>query len=296
MTPAEQVSVDVWTRLKQSRKLVVRLGEETLTDILTLDFTRLAGRHRVKMFQTPKPQEAKTGTDLEVSVNIRGSKTIRYAIQAKKLYFGKRYDHLKSKAGRSGKLQLDVLEDYAKTTGALPYYLLFNYVDYVKESKHWHCCRSLDENQLGCTLVPSWHVRQAIQQRGCRTFTFLHSIPKALPFRCRFDCPLDARWGRKREAERIRSGFHDQTNASRETPDWWKGLERREHEWPEWLWKRENPQLSMDDVRKLWPELTSEIFETPGRVKYPGEPSARLSAPRRILLVGPDTGSGEPDW
>ena len=296
MTPAEQVSVDVWTRLMQSRELVVRLGEETLTDILTLDFTRLAGKHRVKMFQTPKLREAKTGTDLEVSVNTGGGKAFKYAIQAKKLYPDGRYPHLKSKVGSSGRLQLDVLEHYAKTNGVLPYYLLFNYVDHVMKTQHWHCCQSLDEDQLGCTLVPSWHVRRATEQRGCRTFAFLHSIPEALPFRCRFDCPLDARWDRKREAERIRSGFHEQSNTSRGAPDWWKGLKQREHEWPEWLWRREGPKLSMDDVRMLWPELTSDTLESPGRVKHPREPSARHSAPRRILLVGTDTGSGEPDW
>lgn len=295
MTPAEQVSEDVWNRLKQSRELVVRLGEETLTDILTLDFTRLAGRHRVKMFQTPKLREAKTGTDLEVLVNIPGGKTFRYAIQAKKLYANQRYDHLNAPAGTSGRLQIDVLENYAKTNGVLPYYLLFNYVDYVKKLQYWHCCQSLDENQLGCTLVPSWRVRQAIETRGCRTFDFLHLIPEALPFRCRFDCPLDARWDRKREAERIRSGFHEQSNTSREAPDWWKGLERREHEWAEWLWRRENPQLSMNDVRKLWPELASDTLETPRSVMHPREPSADLPIPRRILLIGPDTGTDEPD-
>ena len=294
MTPAEQVSEDVWARLKQSRKLVVRLGEETLTDILTLDFTRLAGRHRVKVFQTPKLREAKTGTDLEVSVNIGGGKAFKYAIQAKKLYPGGRYPHLKSKVGRSGRLQLDVLEHYAKTNGVLPYYLLFNYVDQVVKTQHWHCCQSLDENQLGCTLVPSWHVRRATEQRGCRTFAFLHSIPEALPFRCRFDCPCDARWDRKREAEGFRFESHEYANTSREAPDWWKDLERRNHEWPEWLWGRENPQISMDDVRRLWPELTSNILESSLSVEHPREPRARLPIPRRILLIAPDTGADAP--
>jgi hypothetical protein len=58
-TPAERISEDTWNRLKQAQELEVRLGEETLTDILSLDFARLAGTHEIKLFQTPKPEEAK---------------------------------------------------------------------------------------------------------------------------------------------------------------------------------------------------------------------------------------------
>ena len=41
MTPAEKIAADTWERLKLSRDLRVRLGEETLTDLLALDFVRL---------------------------------------------------------------------------------------------------------------------------------------------------------------------------------------------------------------------------------------------------------------
>ena len=40
MTPSEKIAADTWERLKLSRDLKVRLGEETLTDLLALDFTR----------------------------------------------------------------------------------------------------------------------------------------------------------------------------------------------------------------------------------------------------------------
>ena len=295
MTPAAQVSDDVWNRLKQSREFDVRLGEETLTDILTLDFTRLSGGHKVKIRQTEKHEEAQNGADLEIFVNIGGGSAFRYAVQAKKLYPEGKYRYLKAKAGKSGPFQLDVLEAAAKANGILPYYLLYNYVDRVNTDQHWHCCQSPDENQFGCTLVPSWRVRQAIDPPCCRTFKFLHSFPEALPFRCRFDCPRDARWDRKRETEGFRFESREYTNASREVPDWWKDLERRKHEWPEWLWRGENPQISMDDMRRLWTELRPNILETPLGVQHPREPSMRLLVPRRILLIGPDTGPDKPD-
>ena len=204
MTAAEQMSADVWNRLKQSQQLSVRLGEETLTDILTLDFTRLAGRRAVKMFQTPKNKESQTGTDLEVFVSVAGGRAYRYAIQAKKLYPNKRYDNLNARVGKHDLFQIDILEDYANQEGVVPFYLLFNYVHRLEATRHWHCCQTpVDEKQLGCTLVPSCRVRKAIGQRGCRNFAFLHTDPAALPFRCRFDCPRDARWDRKSQTKAI---------------------------------------------------------------------------------------------
>ena len=40
MTPAEKIAEGTWERLKLSRGLKVRLGEETLTDLLAIDFVR----------------------------------------------------------------------------------------------------------------------------------------------------------------------------------------------------------------------------------------------------------------
>ena len=193
MNPSERVSEDTWIRLQQSQALEVRFGEETLTDILVLDFTKLAGRRRIKIFQIEKHEETRKGADLEIFLRISRGTCVRYVIQAKKLYSKHQYPHTKhqyphinAKAGKSGRFQIDVLEDYAKNVGAVPYYLLFNFVAHIQRTRHWHCRGQFDEKQLGCTLVPSRRVREAILTPGCRTFDFLHSDPVALPLRCRF--------------------------------------------------------------------------------------------------------------
>ncbi len=269
-TPAERISEDTWNRLKQAQELEVRLGEETLTDILSLDFARLAGTHEIKLFQTLKPEEARKGTDLEVFLNTGGGATIRYAIQAKKLYPDKGYIHINAKAGKSGRFQIDVLEDHAKCVGAIPFYLLFNYIDHAEASEYWNCCKcAVDEKQLGCTLVPSWHIREAICQRGCRTFHFLHSDPESLPLRCRFECPNGLPWEVKFESQRHHLPLFPDIDVAYPAPYSWVNFEPRDRDWPEWLWTRDQQILSADEARELFPGSTKE---TP--------------LPRRILLVG----------
>ncbi len=270
LTPAERISEDTWNRLKQAQELEVRLGEETLTDILTLDFARLAGTHEVKLFQTPKSEEARKGTDLEVFLKTGGGAAIRYAIQAKKLYPDKGYIHINAKAGKSGRFQIDVLEDHAKSVGAIPLYLLYNYIDHAEASRCWKCCKCpVEEKQLGCTLVPSWHVREAICRRGCRTFHFLHSHSESLPLRCRFKCPERSSWEMKFESQMARLPLFPGIDASFPEQYSWVNLEPREGDWPEWLWAQHQRVILDDEVRELFPGSTKE---TP--------------IPRRILLVG----------
>ena len=42
--------------------------------------------------------------------------------------------------------------------------------------------------QLGCTLVPSWHIRQMICRPPPRNFDLAHKVSQSRPWRCAFDC------------------------------------------------------------------------------------------------------------
>lgn len=276
-TPAERISEDTWNRLKQAQEFEVRLGEETLTDILTLDFARLAGPQEIRLFQTPKPKEATQGTDLEVFLNTGRGTAIRYAIQAKKLYPGKGYIHINAKAGKSGRYQIDLLEGHAKSVGAIPFYLLYNYIDNANTSECWSCCQSsVDESQLGCTLVPSWHVRKAIRRRGRRTFDFLHSDPESLPLRCRLKCPNRSPWEIRRESLLHGLPLLADLDASFPEPYSWVSFEPRERGWPEWLWVQYQRIISENEARELFPESTTDT-----------------ALPRRIVLVRPNSNAEE---
>ena len=221
MTPAENIAADIWRRLEQAQTLNVRLGEETLSDLLILDLRRWEDMYNFRVLQTTKHKEAVFGTDLEVIVRAGSSSARRYAIQAKKLYSrggsGRGGYDTRKKAGNSGRLQLDVLEDYARNIGAIPYYMFYNFA--LDSGDYWHCCKNYDEAQLGCTMVPSWIVRAAVHFR-CRKFEFMHEFSEALPWRCLFNC---AEWeggledGRK-EVSKLRGAGADFRAISR--PGW----------------------------------------------------------------------------
>ena len=64
MTPAEKIAADTWERLKLSRDLRVRLGEETLTDLLALDFVRFMPNQFKLISKYNKCEESERGADL----------------------------------------------------------------------------------------------------------------------------------------------------------------------------------------------------------------------------------------
>ena len=205
---AERIAESAWHRLGASRDLDVRLGEETLTDLLVLDFSMSVPRHKIKFIPTTKPKEAVQGTDLVVYVRRDTNKADIYAVQAKRLY-ERSYNCLNAQSGSSNGHQINILEDYAMALRAIPLYLLFNHVDDKDSDSAWQCCQTIDKRQFGCTLVPSWRVRDAISTRGCRTFKYIHSDLAALPWRCAFACPKNpTAWDRIREkAEESRERF-----------------------------------------------------------------------------------------
>ena len=189
MTLAERIASDTWHRLGQAHRLGARLGEETLTDLLVLD---MLPHRRVNAFSILHPtrsQESLVGADLLICMKYPDGSGRRLALQAKKLSPAGRYDALVHKDA-SGTFQIDKLESFARWWGAAPAYLLYNHKR-PAPSLHppqWHCCRAYDPEQLGCTLVPAWRIRDAIRFRGQRTFRALHAYPPTRPWRCVFDC------------------------------------------------------------------------------------------------------------
>ena len=188
MTPAERIASDTWRRLGQADLLGARLGEETLTDLLVLDMLPHRRMNAFSIHHPTKPQESLFGADLLLCIRYPCGTGRRLALQAKKLYPNGRYGALRHKDA-SGTFQIDKLDRFARWWGAVPAYLLYNHVDPLPfHTPYWHCCRAHDSEQLGCTLVPSWGIRQAIRSRGGRTFPAIHAHAPTRPWRCVFDC------------------------------------------------------------------------------------------------------------
>lgn len=187
MTPAERISSDTWRRLSWADHFGARLGEETMTDLLILDMMQFPRNYGVCVFHPTRLEESRCGADLMVWIRRRKGRSRFLAIQAKKLYNGKRYNTLNHYTNR-GIRQIDLLEAFARQYHAIPLYLLYNHFDLENWRSFWHCCKSPDIEQLGCTLVPSWKINRAINERGKRTFTAVHANATSLPWRCVFDC------------------------------------------------------------------------------------------------------------
>lgn len=281
-TVAERIAESTWNRLREARDLGVRLGEETLTDLLVLDFL-VSKPSDIKFFQTTKPQEAVQGTDLEIRVRRRDNAIDRYAVQAKRLSFAGRYDSLNHRSGQTQQWQIDVLERYAEEQKAIPLYLLFNHIrDEDLNDDYWHCCQqTIDKNQFGCTLVPSWRIREAISTHGCRTFDYIHSDRAALPWRCAFACLNNqTAWGRIRE--KAEESYHEFFSRDRQAllcsfsytnMDFSSGA----GEWPRDLWERGTSSLSAEETRRLYGAPSSQAV---GR-----NVSRPIFIPRWIVLV-----------
>ena len=287
MTPAEHVAQRTWSTLGRANRLHARFGEETLTDLLVLDMLPHRRARGFWLLPTTKKAEASCGADLFVAVRHRTGRWSRFALQAKKLYLNGDYRTLNGGLKCAG--QLHKLEQFAQQLCALPLYILYNHSSTAQPSKHWHCLQPFEEDQLGCTLVPSWHIRRMIHRRPPRDFDLAHKISQSLPWRCAFDCPAT-------EAPLCQMAFggrHCDPNepSDREAPgtrqyDW--PFEPLQAAWPEWLFRASMTQLTVEDLDRIRSEL-SEVNRSRARdalrettsSDYDGSPLY----PARLLIV-----------
>ena len=278
-TVTEKIAEDTWQRMKYAQLFHVRLGEETLTDILALEWTRYSSKKSLpsRLFQTTKRDEAVRGTDLEIYVHVGNRRAIILAVQAKKLDKSTgRYLKLNANAGKNNGRQIDVLEKYARQIGAIPLYLLYNYVDSFNSQMTWHCRRQPDRTQMGCTLVPSCRIHDVLSwPRGRRNFDGIHIFADAVPWRCILDCPrgLDLSAPCVEEVE----GYTGDRSLLAETKH---AIEGR---WPESIWERgDNSPLSLDELSILHGGHDVRLLNN-AAMDY-GESEPRL-VPRRVLLI-----------
>ena len=283
MTPAERIASDTWRRLGQADLLGARLGEETLTDLLVLDMLPHRRTNAFSIRHLTKQEESSFGADLLLCIRYPCGSARRLALQAKKLYPTGRYGALAHKDA-SGTHQIDLLDQFARSWGAVPAYLLYNHVDPLPSPKsYWHCCRAHDAEQLGCTLVPSWSIRQAMSSRGGRTFPAIHARVPNRPWRCVFDCEKPMQQVDELALLQPEPQFtRDEVVWHQPRPDW---LKTDSEGFADLLGVHE--PLSTRDVIRLLPRPVKSADEDPG--------DAELTYPRRILAVDVGEFSKDPE-
>ena len=256
MTPAERVAERTWSTLGRAKQLRGRFGEETLTELLVLDMLPHQRARGFWLRPTTKHVEGWCGADLFVAVRHKTGRWSRFALQAKKLYPNDSYPMLNG--GPKCTSQLDKLERFARQLHALPLYLLYNHSNTVQPSQHWHCSQPFAVGQLGCTLVPSWHIRRMINCPPPRNFDLAHNVSQSRLWRCAFDCP-HAEKALIKMAFRTRHRDPNTPHAEHRQYDW--RFEPMEAAWPERLFRTSMEQLTRKDVDQIRSEL-SEFYRS----------------------------------
>ena len=281
MTPAERVAQRTWSTLGRAQQLRARFGEETLTDLLVLDMLPHQRTRGFRLSPTTKHAEHWSGADLLVAVRYHTGRWSRFALQAKKLYPDDRYRMLNRVTESLD--QLEKLEEFARQFHALPLYLLYNHSNTAQPSEHWHCSQPFDVGQLGCTLVPSWHIRRMICRPPPRSFDLAHNVSQSRPWRCAFDCP-DAETSLIQMALRTRHRDPNTPRTGHRQYDW--PLEPMKPAWPERLFRTSRTQLTRKDVDRIRIEV-SEFKRSVAEVvpRGPVKSDERWLYPARLLLV-----------
>lgn len=285
MTPAEYIAQRTWSILGRAKALRARFGEESLTDLLVLDMLPHQHARGFWLRPTTKRQEASSGADLLVAVRHRSKRWSVFVLQAKKLYSNGKYGTLNG--GRKCVDQLNKLERCARQLHALPLYLLYNHTNSPQLSKYWRCPLPFIAEQLGCTLVPSWHIRQLISRKSPRTFDQAHRAVQAMLWRCAFDCPFSDKllWQSGfRPSDVDRDESSDAHDIGAPAYDW--SFEPRTAVWPERLFDRSTTELTFDDFDEIRREL-SDTGDFPN-LGTPQQSTGREEGPlypARLLIV-----------
>ena len=282
--PAEYVATRTWATLARVKQLRARFGEETLTDLLMLDMLPHQRTRGFRIRSTTRWEESLCGADLLVAVRHSSGAWSRFTVQAKKLYSDDKYGALGP--GKNA-VQLQTLEVFARQVHALPLYLLYNHSRTVVRSKHWHCCRRFTRFQLGCTLVPSWHIRDVINSRPPRGFNLAHSVHESIPWRCAFYCPhgpnplMQLAFESQKDD---RSRLPAEAGLGSRKYDW--PFEPLENGWPDWMFRESTTEMTreaFDQFRRQLAEISPRFdFDQP---RSNGTLHRERVYPTRLLLV-----------
>ena len=263
-----------------AKQLPTRFSEETLTDLLVLDMLPHQRTRGFWLRPTEKRAEASCGADLLVVVRHQARSWSLLALQAKKLYGDDRYRMLNRVTESLN--QLEKLEEFARQFHALPLYLLYNHSNTVSEPHHWHCQKDFDECQMGCTLVPSWHIRRMLcRPPPPRDFDSAHKVQQARPWRCAFDCQSAEKELRKMASP---TPQHYPDTPPADAPDS-PSFESMEDAWPEWLFEIPGTQLTRRHLDQIRSVLSVSKGSVSGDATRESIGSDERLYPARLLIV-----------
>ena len=158
----DYLSIKTWYGLAKSLK-IDGVGEETFTDNILMEMCDVMNLLDMPLRIFRSVDEKTNGGDLEIFVPMK-NKFVRLAVQAKKVYIEKNYvyDAMPHTVKGSGKLQINLLLDYAKKIRAVPIYLFYNYceVEVINVKILSGAKRSPPITHFGCSFADANWVKQ----------------------------------------------------------------------------------------------------------------------------------------
>jgi len=176
----------VWGKLRESRTYSSRIGEESITDFLILEFKKHEGPDFFVQSFT-RPQEKLTGADWEWWLSGPSGRWIGIRVQAKSISLtGIEYPQLHYKR-KDGTFQIDQLVADAAKHKAIPCYCLYSNWDTKRfPTKAWTCgTYPKNTRLLGAALVATSAIR-ALHRSNERRLK--HVMPHQTPMHCLFCC------------------------------------------------------------------------------------------------------------
>ena len=174
----QQAAEHTWHFLKTCHYLGISVGEDAITTNLLVGLSLNAPTTTV-VYDT-RPIEPFAGCDFELYVGSNVNGWRGYAVQAKKLSISNGSYASLNHSNAIGS-QIDLLDSYAQAMGIDPIYLFYNT---LTSHTAGLCTQPYPLEQIGCTVSPSSIVRTALATYGGRKYTWIHSKPSTMLFRC----------------------------------------------------------------------------------------------------------------
>ncbi|MET4782409.1 DUF6615 family protein [Glaciihabitans sp. UYNi722] len=165
----DELSHQTWFNLTAARRLNMRMGEVTITEVNLLAIARLIDRTGVNVeLIATRSDEKTTGTDFEIWVKLRSGRVLGFAVQAKIIYVhdGK-YEYSSLGHGNKNGAQMKLLEAHAARRGAQPVHVFFNGWD-TSDSKAPPTPRGKSAELYGCAAIMTPVVRRVRTGIGYR--------------------------------------------------------------------------------------------------------------------------------
>lgn len=188
MSVFSDISEYVWSTLSEGKRYDVSLGEETISDLILLEIAK-RNYHYLSIRKTSKDKESKEGTDWEFWIGSIRMGWVRYAVQAKKMDYNQySYKSLKHKVGDDGRLQHELLREYAQATRSIALYAFYNIPKDRMIDKYWNCKKTLSIKKMGVTIANLEVVVRAINKKRGKNFPTIHTFNTTYPLYCLLEC------------------------------------------------------------------------------------------------------------